>query len=88
MIYDRQRSLWKRESDAKLANEVTSGKYKFYRWVRRVGDYKLEVCLDRPHRQPSLVNVEKVDFVAHPLGLPYLDLYILSSACLHTEVEE
>jgi len=54
MIYDRQRSfqlVWKRESDAELfdrASEMMSGKYKFYRWVRRVGDYELEVCLDRP----------------------------------------
>ena len=53
MIYDRQRSfqlLWFRSSNPTLfdsAKQMMGGQYKFYRWVKRVGEDEMDVCLDR-----------------------------------------
>lgn len=53
LIYDRTRSFqlfWFRKSDPKLFDEGTKmmgDKLKFYRWIRRVGDYEFDLCLDR-----------------------------------------
>lgn len=53
MIYDRQRSfqlMWFRNSNPTLfdyAKQMMAGQYKFYKWVKRVGDDEMEVCLDR-----------------------------------------
>ncbi|KAI0634533.1 hypothetical protein C8Q77DRAFT_1073092 [Trametes polyzona] len=61
MVYDRQRSFSQvyvaREDDpatfAELAAEMSGprGGYmgvKMYRWARRTGDWKLDICIDRP----------------------------------------
>ena len=59
MIYDRQRSFqlfWFRATNPELfdqARTMMGSIPKFYRWVRRVGDYEMEVCLDRaPQSDP------------------------------------
>jgi hypothetical protein len=59
MIYDRQRSfqlLWMRKSDSRLFDQaaaIMADRFKFYKWVRRVGDSKMDVCLDRaPQTDP------------------------------------
>jgi len=59
MIYDRQRSfqlLWMRKSDSRLFDQaatIMADRFKFYRWVRRVGDSEMDVCLDRaPQTDP------------------------------------
>ncbi|KAJ3515704.1 hypothetical protein NLJ89_g1592 [Agrocybe chaxingu] len=59
MIYDRQRSFqlfWLRASNVALferAKAMMGHKLKFYRWIRRVGDYGMDVCFDRaPEADP------------------------------------
>jgi hypothetical protein len=59
LIYDRTRSFqlfWLRKSDPKLFDEgrmMMGNKLKFYRWVRRIGDYEFDLCLDRaPETDP------------------------------------
>ncbi|KIM39524.1 hypothetical protein M413DRAFT_447013 [Hebeloma cylindrosporum] len=53
LIYDRTRSFqlfWLRKSDPDLFDEgvyMMRDKLKFYRWVRRTGDYEFDLCLDR-----------------------------------------
>uniref|UniRef100_A0A8H8CHX9 Uncharacterized protein n=1 Tax=Psilocybe cubensis TaxID=181762 RepID=A0A8H8CHX9_PSICU len=54
LIYDRQRSfrgIWKRCKERDLFDEAEDSmgdNLRMYRWARRVGDYQLSVCLDRP----------------------------------------
>ncbi|KAF9528997.1 hypothetical protein CPB83DRAFT_853592 [Crepidotus variabilis] len=53
MIYDRQRSFqsfWRKNSNLETFNQamrVMGGRPKFYKWVRWVGENKMEICLDR-----------------------------------------
>jgi len=59
LLYDRQRSfqvMWKRKDQQDLfdeAEEALGDSLKMYKWARRVGDYRLEVCFDRsPPKDP------------------------------------
>ncbi|KAF8885085.1 hypothetical protein CPB84DRAFT_1788684 [Gymnopilus junonius] len=53
LVYDRQRSFslnWERNSDPVLFDEaarIIGGDLKFYRWMKRTGDYTFEICIDR-----------------------------------------
>jgi len=53
LIYDRTRSFqlfWLRKSDPELFDKgakMMGDKLKFYRWIRRTGDYEFDLCLDR-----------------------------------------
>ncbi|PPQ92952.1 hypothetical protein CVT25_000215 [Psilocybe cyanescens] len=59
LIYDRTRSFrffWKRSSNPELfaeAQTMMGSKLKFYRWMRRTGDYQFDLCIDRaPEEDP------------------------------------
>ncbi|KAG6815296.1 hypothetical protein H0H93_010310 [Arthromyces matolae] len=55
LLYDRQKSIqvyWLKAQDRAVFEEgeraLTRNRIKMYRWARRVGDYQLAVCFDRP----------------------------------------
>jgi hypothetical protein len=54
LIYDRQKSFqasWRKKEDRAVYSEgqkAMGDKLKIYRWARRVDDYQLSVCFDRP----------------------------------------
>ncbi|KAF4611244.1 hypothetical protein D9613_007247 [Agrocybe pediades] len=59
LVYDRQRTFtlcWKPTSQPALYQEAArmiGHRMKFYRWMRRTGDYDFEICLDRaPPQDP------------------------------------
>ena len=59
LIYDRARSfqlIWHRGGNPKLFEQgckMMDRKLKIYRWVRRLGNYEFEICLDRaPETDP------------------------------------
>jgi len=60
LVYDRQRSFslfWKPASQPVLfhrAEQMIGHKLKFYRWMKRTGDYDFEICLDRAPEQDQL----------------------------------
>ncbi|PPQ94681.1 hypothetical protein CVT25_009536 [Psilocybe cyanescens] len=60
LVYDRTQRFkvfWTRNSDPNLFDEaqrIIGGKMKFYRWMKRISDYKYELCLDRAPEQDPL----------------------------------
>ncbi|KAF8885075.1 hypothetical protein CPB84DRAFT_142000 [Gymnopilus junonius] len=59
LVYDRRRSFrlfWRREFDPSLFEEaarIIGNKFKFYRWMKRTGEYEFQFCLERaPEQDP------------------------------------